>query len=214
MTRKFEWPKTESELLAGLDPYTAHADEIATIQSLEWGELAEMNDDDDLLGSGGQPRDSEPPEPSDALRRLVTSPTLPTKLTSSDTNIDWDAWISDNPSACRRALPVVSKILTQWKLEEDAQARILGMTKDELRQSLRSSSATQLSESLLKRMSYILNIHENSKTLFSDSTLFLNSRNFNEPFEGASPVEFISGGSLDCLAMLFNHTQVSRQGGW
>lgn len=214
MTRRFEGLKIESKLLSGLDPYTAHADEIAAIQSLEWGELPDMNNDDDLPGSGGQPQDTEHPGPSDALHRLIRSPTLPTKLASSDTNIDWNAWILDNPFACRRALPVVSRILTQWKLEEDAKARILGMTKDELRQSLRSSSSTQLSESLLKRISYILNIHENSKTLFSGSTLFLNSRNFNEPFEGASPVEFISGGSLDCLAILFNHTQVSRQGGW
>lgn len=214
MTRRFGGPKTESELLDGLDPYTAHADEIAAIQSSEWGELPDMNDDDDLLGSGGQPRDSGHQEFPSSARRPVTDHTLPTKLILSDTGIDWNEWISDKQFACRKVLPVVCRILTLWKLNEEAQARILGLTKDELRQSSRSSSATHCSESLLNRMSYVLNIHENSKSLFSDSTQFLNSRNFNEPFEGVSPLEFISGGSLDRLAMLFNHTQVLRQGGW
>lgn len=207
MGRKPEPPKTESELLKNLNEYTAHADELAQIRDSEWSD---------------SPSEDRPNSPSNRnqipLNRLRGSvlkyegPTTPVWPDEEEScGKDHGARIQ---VAGERTAPVVLRILNSWGMDDEAQSRVLDLSNEELSEAKKLNSFPHFFENLSRRVSYILNIYEFSKIAFSDPVWFLNSANFNTPYNGQTPLAFISTGDVENLERLFKDLEFLSRGGW
>lgn len=107
------------------------------------------------------------------------------------------------------ALKTACNILNKWGVSDAEQCAILAIEKSDIDDIINTSSArTVLSEEQIIRISHILNIHGNLRTLFSNPKNvygFIKLRNNNPPFNGLSPLEYILRNPDNALAEVNGH---------
>ena len=125
-----------------------------------------------------------------------------------------------NGSKSAIALKVANTILSKWKCSKEQKVLLLGMKKSALYQKLREAenkNPINLDRDQLDRVSYILNIHQALKMTFSNNENiygFVNMPNKNPYFNGKTPLEIMSAGSLPSLYEVYNRIDALRNGGW
>lgn len=102
------------------------------------------------------------------------------------------------------ALKTACNIFGKWGISNAEQCAILAIEKSDIDDIINTSSTIKaLSEEQIIRISHILNIHGNLRTLFSNPKNvygFIKLRNNNPPFNGLSPLEYILRNPDNALA--------------
>ena len=108
------------------------------------------------------------------------------------------------------AFKVVNNILGKWSCSVAQKEALLGMKKSALYKKLdqaENKNPINLDRDQLDRVSYILNIHQALGMLFSNKENvygFVNMPNKNPYFNGKTPLEIMSTGSLPSLYEVYN----------
>lgn len=107
------------------------------------------------------------------------------------------------------ALKTAVNILDKWGISDAEKHAIFAIEKPNSNDNTNILAESQLlSEGRKTRISYILNIHENLRTLFSNSENvygFIKLKNNNPPFNGLSPLEYILQNPENALAEVDRH---------
>lgn len=114
------------------------------------------------------------------------------------------------------AFKLGSNILEKWRCSASDKQAILGLTKSSYYRFQNNESAT-LSNDQLERISYIANIHQALKMVFSNPDNvygFMAMRNDNPYFNGNSPLSLISTGKFGTLYEVFKRIDAMRNGQW
>lgn len=114
------------------------------------------------------------------------------------------------------AFKLGSNILEKWQCSASDKQAILGLTKSSYYRFQNNESAT-LSSDQLERISYIANIHQALKMLFSNPDNiygFMAMKNNNPYFNGNSPLALISTGKFGTLYEVFKRIDAMRNGQW
>lgn len=114
------------------------------------------------------------------------------------------------------AFKLGSNILEKWQCSASDKQAILGLTKSSYYRFQNNESAT-LSSDQLERISYIANIHQALKMIFSNPDNiygFMAMKNNNPYFNGNSPLALISTGKFGTLYEVFKRIDAMRNGQW
>ena len=114
------------------------------------------------------------------------------------------------------AFKLGSNILEKWRCSASDKQAILGLTKSSYYRFQNNESAT-LSNDQLERISYIANIHQALKMVFSNPDNvygFMAMKNDNPYFNGNSPLSLISTGKFGTLYEVFKRIDAMRNGQW
>jgi uncharacterized protein (DUF2384 family) len=114
------------------------------------------------------------------------------------------------------AFKLGSNILEKWQCSASEKQAILGLTKSSYYRFQNNESAT-LSHDQLERISYIANIHQALKMVFSNPDNvygFMTMKNENPYFNGNSPLSLISTGNFGTLYEVFKRIDAMRNGQW
>lgn len=106
---------------------------------------------------------------------------------------------------------VLTKILTKWGVSEEDSAHLMGVSSDELTSLLKGS--TEISQTSQEHMGYLLNIHEQLKSLFGNDEnlpIFINTPNQAELFNGQVPLDYIKAHGLDGFKLVLAHLENAR----
>ena len=99
------------------------------------------------------------------------------------------------------AFKMGNNILDRWGCSTSEKQKILGISDSSLFQSQNKLNLS-LSDEQLVRISYLANIHETLRLIFSNSDnvyMFMNATNNNSYFKGRSPLSILKTGSIDAL---------------
>lgn len=108
------------------------------------------------------------------------------------------------------ALKTAIRILESWTCEPAQMAVILGLSKQAMSECYHSPKRVRLNQEQQVRLSYVLNIYQAIRTLFSQKANvdnFMCLKNHNGMFNGKAPLDFILEGSLDNLKYTYLHVQ-------
>lgn len=108
------------------------------------------------------------------------------------------------------ALKTAIRILESWSCEPAQMEVILGLSKQAMSKCLHSPKQVCLNKEQQERLSYVLNIYQSIRMLFSQQANvdnFMSSKNFNGMFNGKAPLDFILEGSVDNLKYTYLHIQ-------
>ena len=114
------------------------------------------------------------------------------------------------------AFKLGSNILEKWRCSAGDKQAILGLTKSSYYRFQNNESAT-LSNDQLERISYIANIHQALKMVFSNPDNvygFMAMKNDNPFFNGNSPLSLIATGKFGTLYEVFKRIDAMRNGQW
>ena len=114
------------------------------------------------------------------------------------------------------AFKLASNILEKWQCSASDKQAILGLTKSSYYRFHHNEGAT-LSNDKLERISYIANIHQALKIVFSNPDNaygFMAMKNDNPYFNGNSPLALISSGNFGTLYEVFKRIDAMRNGQW
>ncbi|ASP49476.1 antitoxin Xre-like helix-turn-helix domain-containing protein [Cognaticolwellia beringensis] len=114
------------------------------------------------------------------------------------------------------AFKLGSNILEKWRCSASDKQAILGLTKSSYYRLQNNESAT-LSNDQLERISYIANIHQALKMVFTNPDNiygFMAMKNDNPYFNGNSPLSLISTGKFGTLYEVFKRIDAMRNGQW
>ena len=92
-----------------------------------------------------------------------------------------------------------NNIFDKWGISPHQKCSILGMTEANFTAYLYDSESSSLTTEQLERVSYILNIHFELKTIFSNPKNiygFMNMENNSSFFKGKTPISLIETGDL------------------
>jgi hypothetical protein len=107
------------------------------------------------------------------------------------------------------ALKTACNIIDKWGISDAEEYAILPIKKSDIDVIIsRSFTGKTLSEDHKIRISYILNIHEKLRAIFSNPENvygFIKLRNNNKPFNGLSPLEYILRNPESSLAEVDQH---------
>lgn len=129
----------------------------------------------------------------------------------------YNAIDSDTAAA---AFAVANNILDRWQCTAAQKEALFGMKKSALYKKISDAAHKKpinLDRDQFDRVSYILNIHQALKLIFSNDENvygFVNMPNHNPYFNGKTPLEIMACGSLAALYEVYNRIDALRNAGW
>lgn len=114
-------------------------------------------------------------------------------------------------------LKVAMNILNKWNCSEQEKMSLLGVSRSTLHKYQNNPFSARVSQDLLERVSYLLNIHSSLKILFeNDENVygFVRMPNSNYYFNGATPMDIMSKGAVGSLYEVHNQINTLRGGQW
>ncbi|MFT4926400.1 MAG: hypothetical protein ACI8WB_002498 [Phenylobacterium sp.] len=115
------------------------------------------------------------------------------------------------------ALKVAINILDKWQCKAAQKQAILAVGRSTLYKIQDDPHSARLSVDQLERVSYILNIHQALRIIFSNPENvygFMQMANHNPWFNGKSPLALISSGRFSTLYEVFKRIDAMRSGQW
>lgn len=115
------------------------------------------------------------------------------------------------------AFNVGNNILEKWGCSAAQKQAILGIPKSTFHRYLKQSDSVSLSGDQLERLSYLANIHQTLRILFSNPDNvygFMGMVNNNPYFNGRTPLSIISTGKFGALYEVFKRIDSMRSGQW
>lgn len=115
---------------------------------------------------------------------------------------------------------VVLRILDKWSATIDERLSLLGLKRANyynLAEKAKSGRPINLDSDKLERLSYILNIEQALKMVFSNPeniNNFMRLENNNVYFNGATPMETATRGGFSGLYETYKRIDSMRSGGW
>jgi uncharacterized protein (DUF2384 family) len=125
-----------------------------------------------------------------------------------------------NPNIAQQAgaaLKVVLNIFDKWKCSGAEKEAILGMSHSTFHRNSKDPLNAKLSNDQIERISYILNMHQALRMVFSNNENiygFMRMENNNPYFNGKTPLSLIATGSFGALYEVFKRIDVMRGGQW
>lgn len=123
--------------------------------------------------------------------------------------------VSDHDT--RVGLKVVLNILQKWSCSEAEKQALLGVKRSTLHKYQDDPLSARVSADLTERVSYLLNIHQALRILFSNPENvygFVRLLNNGHPFNGLSPMQYMQSGRCATLYEVFRHLDGLRGGQW
>lgn len=115
------------------------------------------------------------------------------------------------------AFKMGSNILEKWGCSTTQKQAILGIPKSTFHRYQKDPSTVSLSCDQLERLSYLANIHQALRMVFSNPDNvygFMGMANNNPYFNGASPLSIIASGNFGALYEVFKRIDSLRSGQW
>ncbi|WP_298636770.1 MbcA/ParS/Xre antitoxin family protein [uncultured Umboniibacter sp.] len=116
-----------------------------------------------------------------------------------------------------KAFKLGNNILTKWGCSNTDKMAIMGLKKGTFFRYLKDESVVSLSGDQLERLSYLANIHQALRLVFSNPDNvygFMSMENHNPFFNGRTPLSIISGGSFGALHDVYKRIDALRGGQW
>lgn len=110
-----------------------------------------------------------------------------------------------------------NNILKKWGCGPTEQQAILGLSKSSYYRFLKNNNIATFSRDQLERISYIANIHQTLRLIFSNTNNvygFMSMKNDNPYFNGNTPLSLITTGQFSTLYEVFKRIDSMRNGGW
>ncbi len=108
-------------------------------------------------------------------------------------------------------------ILASWGCSALQSQQILKLSKSSYHKYKANPETTRLSDDQLERVSYLLNIHQALRIVFSNPqnvSGFMKMKNHNDYFAGRSPLEIIESGKFGDLYEVERRVDALRGGLW
>lgn len=115
---------------------------------------------------------------------------------------------------CGVAFKLANNILKKWGCTTDEKQAILGLTHTSYNHFQKGDDRAKLSNDQLERISYIANIHQSLRIVFSNPENvygFMGMKNDNPYFCGRSPISLILNGSTETLNEVFKRIDAMRK---
>ena len=115
------------------------------------------------------------------------------------------------------ALKVALNIFDKWQCSAEQKIAILGLTRSTFYRITKSPEKASLSHDQVERISYILNIHQALRIVFSNAENiygYMRMANNNPYFNGKSPLSIIETGSFGSLYEVNKRIDSMRSGQW
>ena len=109
------------------------------------------------------------------------------------------------------------KILSQWDCTASQAQNILKLSKTTYHRYKANPDTVKLSDDQLERISYLLNIHQALRIVFSNPANvkgFMQMKNHNDFFAGRTPLEIIEDGKFGDLYEVSKRIDALRGGLW
>ncbi|EGQ7832117.1 TPA: DUF2384 domain-containing protein [Vibrio vulnificus] len=109
------------------------------------------------------------------------------------------------------------KILSSWGCSAQQSQNILKLSKSSYHKFKANPETTKLSDDQLERVSYILNMHQALRIVFSNPANvsgFMSMKNNNDYFAGRTPLEVIESGKFSDLYEVARRIDALRGGLW
>ncbi len=119
-----------------------------------------------------------------------------------------------NPSV---AFKLGNNILEKWGCSALQKQAILGLSKSTFHRYQKDLNAVSLNNDQLERLSYLANIHQALRMVFSNPDNvygYMNMINHNPYFNGRTPLSIISTGNFGALYEVFKRIDSMRNGQW
>ncbi|MBE8233129.1 MAG: DUF2384 domain-containing protein [Endozoicomonadaceae bacterium] len=123
----------------------------------------------------------------------------------------------DQRNLGRVAFTTANNILVSWGCSGVQIQTILKLQKANYYKFKSAPESARFSDDQLERVSYILNIHQALRIIFSNPenvTGFMSNKNHNEYFNGRTPLEVIESGLFSSLYEVFKRIDALRGGLW
>jgi uncharacterized protein (DUF2384 family) len=104
------------------------------------------------------------------------------------------------------AFKLANNILEKWGCSANEKRVILDLTKSSYRRFQQGNESEELSTDQFKRISYLANIHQSLRLIFSNKENvygFMSMKNDNPYFSARPPISIISNGRIDTLQEVF-----------
>lgn len=115
------------------------------------------------------------------------------------------------------AFKVVLNIFDKWNCTGTEKETILGMSHSTFHRNSKNPLDAKLNKDQIERISYILNIHQTLRMVFSnrENTYgFMRMENNNPYFNGKTPLSLITTGSFGALYEVYKRIDIMRGGQW
>lgn len=115
------------------------------------------------------------------------------------------------------AFKLGNSILDNWGCSAAQKHAILGIPRSSFHRYVKDPSTVTLSNDQLERLSYLANIHQALRIVFSNPDNvygFMSMINHNPFFNGRSPLSIISSGNFGALYEVFKRIDSMRNGQW
>ncbi len=112
---------------------------------------------------------------------------------------------------------VADNVLEKWQCTIAQKCAITGIPKASFYRYKKDSDNISLSNDQIERLSYIVNIHQSLRMVFSNPENlygFMGMKNNNAFFNGSTPLSLISTGSFGTLYEVFKRIDAMRSGQW
>lgn len=122
-----------------------------------------------------------------------------------------------NDPARHAALRAVLRLLDLWRCSEKEKTALLGVGRSTLHKYQSRPDSARISNDLLERLSYLLNIHQALRTLFGNQENvygFVRLANHTPFFNGASPMDVMTNGRVASLYEVHRQLDGLRGGQW
>lgn len=122
-----------------------------------------------------------------------------------------------NSNQSGTALKVVLNIFDKWGCSATEKQAVLGMTSSSFFRNAKNPLAAKLNHDQVERISYVLNIHQALRMVFSNNENiygFMRMENNNPYFNGKTPLSIIATGKFGSLYEVFKRVDVMRGGQW
>ncbi|MGD8111705.1 MbcA/ParS/Xre antitoxin family protein [Vibrio sp. TRT 21S02] len=123
-----------------------------------------------------------------------------------------------NPKAVAMVgFKTADNILASWGCSAQQSQNILKLSKSSYHKFKANPETTKLSDDQLERVSYILNIHQALRIVFSNPANvdgFMTMKNHNDFFAGRTPLEIITSGKFADLYEVARRIDALRGGLW
>ena len=115
------------------------------------------------------------------------------------------------------AFRVGMNILDKWDCSVAQKTAILAMSKATFYRNMKNNDAVNLSQDQLERLSYIVNMHQALRMVFTNPDNlygFMKMKNNNPYFNGRTPLSLIEKGNFGILYEVFKRIDAMRNGQW
>jgi len=115
------------------------------------------------------------------------------------------------------ALKAVLNIFDKWGCSSTEKQAVLGMTPSSFFRNAKNPLSAKLSHDQVERISYVLNIHQALRMVFSNKENiygFMSMENNNPYFNGNTPLSIVATGAFGSLYEVFKRVDVMRGGQW